>query len=173
MKTPLAALLGVTLLAASARADLYDVKAKLTCYSVSKIDGKLEATNGDSSKIVSIVTGGDPDGLYALEQDIGSGDLQVVQRCDGALLVSLTHDLTCAIGGQSDPKEKLACPFELLDWGQASVNGSLLCLETIREKPNGPSIFNGKCNGALVINDVPCSLSFTFGKPFKPAGACP
>jgi hypothetical protein len=171
MKTLLTAFLMLSLFAASARADLFEVKAKLACYSASQGNVSLERTKGDGSMIVGIAAGTDTESFNTLAFDSGTGDLQVVQRCDGGLVALLTHDLTCAFG-EMGLERKLACPLELIDWGAAHVDGLLLCLDHEKEKQNGSLNFKGACDGAILINDIPCSLSFTFGKPFKTAGLC-
>lgn len=173
------ALAWILLAGSTARAQLYSVTSKLSCYD-GTLGGpaRLDKTTYDSDELAAFVLGFPPSigPLFALVLDSEGGDIGVVQRCDGAPRQAVTDLEACEAGGHSDETGvavKLACTQNMVDWGATSVDGKLLCLWSQKAKLMGPLSLKGSCEGAITVAGAPCWLQLKVGKPFEMRLPCP
>ena len=173
---------GVALLLALPASANYFVKAKSTCWESSEENStKLPVEKGKNAEIVAACLGVSPSDPmvddYSLTFDSDTSMLHVIRNCDAQQICALSTLETCADAVKSSESKynaKRECIYDLIDFGENSADGTILCKQSESYNYNSNKYgFKTSCKGALEFNGQPCSLSFSSGKLFNLDNGCP
>lgn len=162
-----------------ARADLFELKLKATCFDPNAGKFTIQKTKLSSSALIAKLLNITPEEAAAFVFTYGATDssVEIVPRCGGVPERTLARNGTCKAieePGNDPAKYARVCRDDLFDFTGVLVEGSILCSSQGKvDSGLGPIAAKGTCVGTFVTNAMEiCRLDGTVGKRFAPKGPC-
>jgi len=152
---------------------LFEAGIKVTC--TGDFDNKLISSKLTNDDVIANIVGAQDAPLYALVMQHPLNQLELVLRCNGSPVKSLSTIETAHVTGSEVPLDaKAVYMFGIRLWnGSDPTDGLLNCSVSTRQPTGKPVTKKGKCSGVANFGEKVCSVSLAFGRPFKPSGPCP